>query len=187
MPDLTKTHAQAPPAATHEPIFVDPSGRRRRQVLAVGVITVGLMSMYALVMLFALLGGSTVAAPALPPQAGAGAETVALREQTSTNPSQAPQRPKASTARETPGPTAPQQRTSPPSGAAETSASAQRSERADPAGTEVRTSAEPTDPAPSTAREKSTPGKSATAPGRSDTKASRASASQNKPTHEGRP
>ncbi|MDO2933427.1 hypothetical protein Q2T94_03770 [Paeniglutamicibacter sulfureus] len=186
MPDLTKPHAQAPSAATHEPIFVDPSGRRRQQVLTVGVITVGFMSMYALVMLFALLGGSTVAAPPLPPraEAGAGAETVALREQPSTNPSPAPLPREASTARKTPGPAAPQQRTSAPGSAAETSASAQRTESADPEGTEAQTSAEPTDPAPSTAVAQSAPGKSAAAPGRSDTKPSRATA---KPTREARP
>lgn len=66
MPVATETPVRDASTPPHGPIFVDPTGRRLRRLRTLGVVALGLVVAYVVLLLVAFLGGSTVAAPALP-------------------------------------------------------------------------------------------------------------------------
>lgn len=67
-----KTSDQPRPESARGPVFVDPSGRRLRQIQLLGLGVVGLVAAYVILVLAAFLGGSGVSAPFLPLPAAAG-------------------------------------------------------------------------------------------------------------------
>jgi len=67
-----KTSDQPRAESARGPVFVDPSGRRLRQIQLLGLGVVGLVAAYVILVLAAFLGGSGVSAPFLPLPAAAG-------------------------------------------------------------------------------------------------------------------
>lgn len=67
-----KTSDQLPAGSPRGPVFVDASGRRLRRVQLIGLVVLGLVAGYVVLVLAAFIGGSGVSAPFLPLPAAAG-------------------------------------------------------------------------------------------------------------------
>ncbi|WP_168404574.1 hypothetical protein [Arthrobacter silvisoli] len=66
MADLRENPVRVQPLASQGPIFVDASGRRLRKIKIAGLAAAALVAGYVVLLLFAFIGGSNVAAPYLP-------------------------------------------------------------------------------------------------------------------------
>lgn len=198
MPAFSQTPVQGFSTAATDPVFVDPSGRRLQRLKKAGMVALGLMTLYVVLLLVAFLGGSTIAAPMLPvpggrPVVAAGPEAPTKPQPTpgpvSERAGEPPVAPPGAADSTEAATNSPERTAAPavPSSATESAAPSSSAVPREATGPQATPSTAPASATPTPGSDPATRGKSLDAPGRNATAPGHSDAGPAKPTRGTRP